>query len=266
MYKTGFIGAGNMGSALAAAAARTIGGENILVCDHNADKPEKLSAATGCRIADSAVRVAKECEYIFLAVKPNVIKKVAAEIAPELSGGDHVIVTMAAGVAISSIEESIGFKLPVIRIMPNTPVAIGKGTTLVTFNNSVSEGIFSEFLEIMKDSGSFEKIPEEKFDITTAISGCTPAYVYMFIEALADGAVEVGVPRAQAIKLAAQTVLGSAAMVLESREHPDKLKDNVCSPGGSTIAGVSALEERGFRHAAAQAIVKATEKNLNLGK
>ncbi len=271
MYKIGFIGAGNMGSALVMAASREIGGSNILIFDHNQSKMDKLVHDSGCVIAESEAQVACESEYIVLAVKPNVIRSTAASIAPLLAehksnGIRHVVVTIAAGVTIETVSQSIANTYPVIRLMPNTPVAIGNGTTLYTYADDISEDTIQEFLQIMSHAGNFEHISEAKFDITSSISGCAPAYVYMFIEALADGAVEVGVPRNLAIKLAAQTVMGSAAMVLESGKHPEQLKDEVCSPGGSTIAGVSALEANGFRYAAAQSIVKSTEKNCKLGK
>ena len=271
MYKIGFIGAGNMGSALVMAAAREIGGCEILIYDHKQNKTDQLVQAVGCAVAADEAQIAQEAEYIVLAVKPNVIRNAAASIAPVLaehkaSGIKHSIVTIAAGVTIDTISQCIANACPVIRLMPNTPVAIGKGTILYTYDDGISEDILQEFLQIMSHAGSFEYIAETKFDITSSISGCAPAYVYMFIEALADGAVEVGVPRNHAIKLAAQTVMGSAAMVLESGKHPEQLKDDVCSPGGSTIAGVSALEANGFRFAAAQSIVKSTEKNCKLGK
>lgn len=271
MYKIGFIGAGNMGSALVTAASKEIGGSNILIFDHNQSKMDKLVQDSGCVIAESEVQIAYESEYIVLAVKPNVIRNAASSIAPILAehkatGIKHIVITIAAGVTIDTISQCIANAYPVIRLMPNTPVAIGKGTTLYTYSDEVPQDIIQEFLQIMSHSGSFEYIAETKFDITSSISGCAPAYVYMFIEALADGAVEVGVPRNLAIKLAAQTVMGSAAMILESGKHPEQLKDDVCSPGGSTIAGVSALEANGFRYAAAQSIVKSTEKNCKLGK
>ena len=266
MFKIGFIGAGNMGSALAIAAARTLGGENVLVYDSAADKCAQLSEKYGFTIAGSSAEVAGGAQFVVFALKPNIIRAVAASLKGELAVGGHTVVTIAAGVAISAIQEAIGGVCPVLRIMPNTPVAVGKGTILINWGEDVPDETAAEFMEVMAGAGSFERMPESLFDITTGINGCAPAYTYIFIEAMADGAVEMGLPRDAAIRLAAQTVLGSAAMVLETGEHPEKLKDNVCSPGGSTIAGVAALEANGFRHAASQAVVKAAEKNLSLGK
>ena len=268
MYKIGFIGAGNMGSALAAAAARSIGGEQICVIDHNLEKEQQLADALQVQIARSMEELAENSEYLVLAVKPGVMQQTAQAIAPALQGAaqTHVIVTIAAGVPIASIRQWTGSSCPILRLMPNTPVAIGKGTTLLTCSEDTPEQTVRNFLEIMKEAGSFERIAESKMDITSSINGCTPAYAYMFIEALADGAVQAGVPRSMALRLAAQTVSGAASMILETGKHPDQLKDEVCSPGGSTIVGVETLEAHGFRYAVAQSIVTSTEKNCSLGK
>lgn len=270
MYKIGFIGAGNMGGALILAACRTIGADQVIITDYDNKKAEELAAETGCKAAGSNEEIVRSAEYIVLAVKPNVMRGVASGIANALNeeidrGVKHVVVTIAAGVPIATIKECIGDKAPVIRIMPNTPVAVGQGMILITGDGEQDEHVL-EFQKIMEKAGDYLYIPEANIDITTGVSSCAPAYTYMFISALADGAVQVGVPRAQAIKLAAKTVLGSAQMVLETGIHPDQLKDNVCSPGGSTIVGVAALEEHNFRYAAAQAVVQATAKNLELGK
>ena len=270
MYKIGFIGAGNMGGALITAACRTIGGDKVLITDYDREKVQNLAAAADCSIASDSREIAAESEYIVLAVKPGAIRETACSLAETLQndrnrGIRHVVVTIAAGVAIQTITDCIGPEIPVIRIMPNTPVQVGQGMILITGNGEDDPDV-REFQVLMKGAGDFLYIPESSFDITTSISSCSPAYVYMFISALADGAVQVGVPRAQAIQLAAKTVLGSAKMVLETGLHPDQLKDNVCSPGGSTIAGVNALERNSFRYAAAQAIIESTARNLSLGK
>lgn len=270
MYKIGFIGAGNMGGALIAAACKTIGADQVLITDYDREKAQSLAKDTGCTVAADNQEIAANAQFIVLAVKPNVIRAVAAGISDTLQEGfsrglRQVVVTIAAGVEIRTIKDCIGEGIPVIRIMPNTPVQVGQGMILLTGDGEDDENV-REFQNLMKGAGDFLYIPESSFDITTSISSCSPAYVYMFISAMADGAVQVGVPRAQAIRLAAKTVLGSAQMVLETGIHPDQLKDNVCSPGGSTIVGVNALERSGFRYAAAQAIIESTEKNLSLGK
>jgi len=270
MYKIGFIGAGNMGGALISAACKSIGAEQVLITDHDKEKVQTLAEETGCKVAADNEELAANAEFIVLAVKPHIIRAVALQIAGTLQedksrGLRHVVVTIAAGVESRTVRDCIGEGIPVIRIMPNTPVLVGQGMILITGDGEDDEHV-KEFQILMKDAGDFLYIPESSFDITTGISSCSPAYVYMFISAMADGAVQVGVPRAQAIYLAAKTVLGSAQMVLETGLHPDQLKDQVCSPGGSTIIGVNALERGGFRYAAAQAIIEATEKNLSLGK
>lgn len=267
MHKIGFIGSGNMGGALITAACKTIGAENVIITNRTLKKARKLAEETGCDVAETNEEIVKKAEYIIFAVKPNVIRSAAKEILPALKeeidkGHKHVAVTIAAGISTDTISDCLDDIVPVLRIMPNTPVLVGEGMILLTGD----EAYFDEFMSLFSEAGLFEILPEKNFDITTSISGCSPAYAYMFISALADGACQVGVGRAQAIRLAAQAVLGSAKMVLETGEHPDKLKDDVCSPGGSTIVGVNALEEHGFRYCAAEAIIKSTEKNLDLGK
>ncbi len=267
MYKLGFIGAGNMGSAMIVAASKTIGGENIIIADHNQYKIDKLVEETGCRAAKDCCQVAREAEYIVFAVKPGVIRNVAKEagaiIRKDMADGKkHIAVSIAAGISTDTIKKEVGQDTPVIRALPNTPALVGEGMILLTGD----EEYFCEFMEIFEKAGVFEVIDESKMDYTSSVCGCTPAYAYMFISALADGACQVGVPRPQALRLAAQAVLGSARMVLETGDHPDLLKDRVCSPGGSTIVGVNALEENRFRYAAAQAVIKSTEKNIELGK
>ena len=275
MAKIGFIGTGNMGGALIAAACKGIDPNEVLIADLNVQKAEELAEQLGCRAAKSNEEVAKEAEFVVLAVKPNVIRSVVESIADVLAGcaenkEKKIVVTIAAGVPVRAIKECLKAPLPVIRIMPNTPVMVGEGMTLIAGDadapDEVPDEIFAEFMQILKEAGEFERIAEGAIDYTTSVSSCAPAFAYMFIEALADGAVQVGVPRAQALKLAAKTVQGSAAMVLETGLHPGELKDNVCSPGGSTIVGVTTLEEKGFRGAVSQAVIRSTEKNLSLGK
>ena len=275
MYKIGFIGAGNMGGALITAACKSTGADQVVITDYDPAKAKELAEKLGCVAVDNNDDLVRQAEYIVFAVKPNVIRSVAGGIADTLKaclkeGQKKTVVTIAAGIAVSVIKGCIDCDVPVIRIMPNTPAMVGQGMILLTCDQNapdeISEEQFAEFQSLIAAAGEFERIPEAMMDLTTGVSSCAPAFVYMFIEALADGAVQVGVPRAQAMRLAAKTVLGSAAMVLETGEHPGALKDAVCSPGGSTIVGVTTLEQYGFRNAAAQAIIKSTERNLELGK
>jgi pyrroline-5-carboxylate reductase len=191
------------------------------------------------------------------ALKP--LRSVLAERKP-------LLITMAAGLTIERIEEMAGVKLPVIRIMPNTPVAVGKGMTQYCANELVDGQTLADFLDDMKYAGRMDCLEERLIDAASALSGCGPAYMYIFLEALADGAVACGVPRAKAMEYAAATMVGAAEMVLQTGMHPGALKDAVCSPGGSTIAGVRALEQNGFRGAAMDCVIAACEKNKQLGK
>lgn len=260
MKKIGFIGAGNMGGALAQAVSKKSECAVMLT-----DKEMAKAAALAEKIGAEAVsldKICKECDYIFLGVKPNVISSVIKDIGkPE----GAVIVSMAAGVSTKKIEEAFGCDVPVIRIMPNTPASVGEGMILVC-SNSLSGKYTDEFMGIMSEAGTLDIIDEKLIDAASAISGCGPAFVYMYIEALADGGVECGLPRDKAMLYAAKTLVGAARLVLETGEHPGKLKDAVCSPGGSTIAGVHALERGKLRSAASDAVVAAYEKTLKLGK
>jgi len=263
MKNIGFIGAGNMGSALARAAVKS--GAKVYIYDKDTEKAKALCEEI-CASFKENTAIAAECDYIFLAVKPNIIPIAMNEIEEKIKDNKNaVIVSMAAGVAIEKIAPSDrGY--PIIRIMPNTPANVGEGLILWCKNAFVSDEALDGFIEVMTPAGTLLEIEEPKIDAASAISGCGPAFAYMFLEALADGGVECGLPRETAQRLAAQTLLGAAKMVLESGKHPGELKDAVCSPGGSTIAGVAALEKGAFRAAAASAVRASYEKTLKLGK
>lgn len=263
----GFIGAGNMGGALARAAAKALGGENIILADQMAEKAAALADQLGAKTADTKA-VAEKCDFIFLGVKPQVMGAMLSDIAPVLAGRKNgfVLVSMAAGVAIADIRKMAGGDYPLIRIMPNIPASVGSGVILYDYTENVSEETVSAFCENMRFAGVVDHLPEKLIDAASALSGCGPAFVSIFIEALADGAVACGLPRDKALLYASATVKGSAAMLLESGMHPGQLKDAVCSPGGSTIAGVGALEVGGLRSCAMDAVVSAYERTLELGK
>ena len=265
MIKIGFIGAGNMGSALATATAKAEG-TKVYLYDKDEAKAKEVATKCGGEFV-SAQEIAGNCDFIFLAVKPNIIKPAAAEIKEILKcRSGYTVVSMAAGVSLASLRDAFFDGAPIIRIMPNTPASVGCGMTLYAENEEVSDKAISDFEFIMEKSGKLDRIPEKLIDAGSAVSGCGPAFVYMFIEALADGGVAVGLPRDKAITYAANTLIGAAETLLQTGEHPEKLKDAVCSPGGSTIEGVRALEEGAFRAAASRAVVKAYEKTLLLGK
>ena len=263
MKKIGFIGAGNMGSALAKAAVKS--GASVYIYDKDAEKAQALANEINAKFMENNA-IAEMCDFIFLAVKPNIIPIAMSEIETSLKKNKNAtLVSMAAGGAIEGIADP-DKKYPIIRIMPNTPASVGEGLILWCRNEYVCDEALAAFLEVMAPAGVLLEIDESKIDAASAISGCGPAFAYMFIEALADGGVECGLARADAQMLAAQTILGAAKMVLESGKHPGELKDAVCSPGGSTIAGVAALEDGAFRATAASAVRASYKKTLKLGK
>ena len=263
----GFIGAGNMGGALARAVAKSVAPENITLSDAFKEKAEELAAKLGVNV-DTAETVAEKCHFIFLGVKPQVMASMFSQIAPILKNRttNFVLVSMAAGVAIDEIRRMAGANYPVIRIMPNIPASVGEGVILFDTTDNVDEGDVAAFQKALAAAGVVDHLPEKLIDAASALSGCGPAFVSLFIEALTDGAVACGLPRDKAMLYAAATVKGSAAMILESGMHPAQLKDAVCSPGGTTIAGVKALEEGAFRGATMEAVSKAYKRTLELGK
>ena len=267
MITAGFIGCGNMGGALAFSAAKAIGGKYILLSDFMKEKADALAEKINAHSSDNKT-IAENCQYIFLGVKPQVIFDTIKEIAPVLKKRKDrfVIVSMAAGISIEAIEKAFGFTVPIIRIMPNTPVSVGKGVILYSCTDSIEQSEVSDFENIFSLAGITDRIDEKLIDAASALSGCGPAFAYLFIEALSDGAVLCGLPREKALIYAAETVRGAAEMVIKSGKHPAELKDNVCSPGGTTIEGVRALEEGSFRADSIRAVAKAYEKTLKLKK
>ena len=262
----GFIGCGNMGGAVARAVCRGVGPENVVLANRTPAKAEALAEALGCRAATNDV-VAQDCDVIFLSVKPQMMADMLAGIAPILAkrSGRFVLVTMAAGLSMARVREMAGGAYPIIRIMPNTPVSLGAGMIQYCADGVSDDQMFA-FLGAMAPAGRLDAIPENLIDAACCVSGCGPAWVYQFIEALADGGVAAGLPRAKAQEYAAQTLLGSARMVLESGSHPGVLKDAVCSPGGSTIQGVRVLEEHAFPGAVTDAVLAAYDKTKEMGK
>ena len=254
-----------MGGALAGAAALKVPSSSMLLANRSREKAEKLAEELGAAVSDN-LSIAARADYIFLGVKPQMLPGVLAQLAPVLAGRGEpfVLVSMAAGTSIEKVQQLSGIKWPVIRIMPNTPASIGRGMILYAPGPGVTEAQLEEFLELMSGAGRFTRLEERLIDAGSSVSGCGPAFADMFIEALADGGVACGLPRSAALELAAQMLLGSAALVLESGRHPGELKDAVCSPGGTTIQGVRALEKSGFRSAVIEAVIAAYEKNFDL--
>ena len=260
--KYGFIGCGNMGGAIASAMSR--GTKEILLTSSNGETARKLADELSVFCGTNAEAAA--CDYVFLGVKPHMIKGVISEVREILVQQRPVIISMAAGIEIKTIAEQLDDSYPVVRIMPNTPVSVGKGAVLYCKNEFVSDERFDTLIKDMSLCGSLIPMDEPHMDAACALSGCGPAFVYQFIEALSDGAVACGLKRRDAMKLACLTLEGAAALCEESGKHPGQLKDEVCSPGGSTIEGVLTLEESGFRAAVSNAVRAAFDKNKKLGK
>jgi pyrroline-5-carboxylate reductase len=266
-----------MGLALMKGASSVTGGENIFFTDADAGKAKAAADSLGANVLTSNVDAVKTGDYVFLAVKPQVMQLVLAEIAPvlreRLAGGNPpVLVSMAAGWPVKKIQEavvsdkSLSVLLPVVRIMPNTPALIGKGMIVLAAPPEVPEEKIAELVKILAGAGIVDRLEERYMDAVTGLSGSGPAFVYLFIEALSDGGVLAGLPRDKALRYAAHTVLGAAAMAEDTGKHPGELKDMVTSPGGTTIAGVSALEAGAFRSAAVRAVEGAWRGAVELGR
>lgn len=273
--KIAFIGTGNMGGAIINSVCRAIAPEEMVITDINREKAAKMAADLGCTLAEDNYAAVKAAHYIVLGVKPQVLPALLKEIAPHLQenaarGHKQVLVSIAAGISTDKIGEILaesGARVPIIRVLANTPALIGAGLMIVIAGHGVAEEEVAELEAYLKACGQVLRLENEELaDAATVIGGCTPAFTYMFIEALADGAVTVGLTREQGYLFAAQAVKGAAAMLLENGGHPSDLKDAVCSPGGSTIVGVGELEKNGFRNAAIQAVVQACRTTADLGK
>ena len=263
--KLGFIGTGNMGGALVIAAAKT--DAQIFLCNRTPEKAEALAAQLGCKTA-TAQEISEFCDYIFLGVKPQMMGDLLSSLAPTLKERTtpFVLVSMAAGLTMDTLRQMAGGDYPIIRIMPNTPVAVGSGVILYDATENISTDDINGFCTAMARAGFVDRLPEKLMDAGSAVSGCGPAFVSMFLEAMADGGVACGLPRQKALQYAAHTLLGTAQLLLETGKHPGQLKDEVCSPGGSTIQGVKALEDGSLRSTVISAILAAHTRNQQLGK
>ena len=259
--KYGFIGCGNMGGALARALTKTT--RDVIIADPS-PAAEAFAAELGCGYGNND-QVA-DCDRIFLAVKPHIVEGVLTALRPRLAEKKPLLISMAAGVTVAQIQSWAGTELPIIRIMPNTPAAVGKGMITYCTNAMVEAGALADFLSDMAQAGEFDRLDESLIDAATAVTGCGPAFMYLFIEAMADAGVACGLPRAKAQHYAAATMAGAAEMVLATGKHPGELKDAVCSPGGSTIVGVRTLEEHGFRGAVMDCVDAAYIRSRELGK
>lgn len=254
MERIGFIGAGNMGYAMLEGLVGQIGKEQILFTDLSEERRTFVSDRLKIMAADNNIEVIQKAKYIVLAVKPQFMALVMEEIKQGLTK-EHIVITLAPGISIEKMKSSLGEEVRVCRTMPNTPALVAAGMSVLSFSNDrYLEGEKKQVMDLFRSFGEIEVLEERYMDAVVPVSGSSPAYVYMLIEAMADAAVLAGLPRKTAYKLAAQSVLGSAKMVLETDLHPGELKDQVCSPGGTTIEAVAVLEKNGFRSAVIEAM------------
>ena len=252
--KIGFIGCGNMATAmirgiLESGSAKT---EEIIASAKSRGTKQKIKEELGICLAEDNREVAESARVVFLAVKPLYYEEVIKEIRDYINE-DQIIVTIAPGKTLKWLGETFGRPVKIIRTMPNTPAMVKEGMMGLCKNDLVTEEEMKQICRLCESFGQAEEVPERLMDVVVGVSGSSPAYVFLFIEALADAAVADGMPRAQAYKFAAQSVLGSAKMVLETGMHPAVLKDMVCSPGGTTMEAVRVLEEKGLRSAVIEA-------------
>jgi len=263
----GFLGTGNMGGAIISGYAKQAkgNGETLLAFDLNTEKLAALSEKTGVLACDSQEELVTRSDVVVLGLKPNIFDTVLPEIAPLFTEG-KIVVTMAAGISIGFIESYLGPKTPIVRIMPNTPAMVNQGMTAVSRNDNVDDDTFQQIFKMFTAIGRAEEVPEELIHCVIGVSGSSPAYTYMYIDALANEAVKNGMDYDQAVIFAAQSVLGAAAMVLETGESPEQLRINVCSPGGTTIEAVRVLSANGFEECIAQGFRAAVAKSKEMSK
>lgn len=261
----GFIGCGNMAKAMIGGIVKSglYRGEEVFASDTSKINLEYAKKTYGIQVHESNIEVARNSSILILAVKPNMYSEVIGEIKDYIVD-NCIIVTIAAGITIQFMEEKLKPNTKVIRTMPNTPALVGEGMTAICIGSTVTDVELSSVVKIFESFGKAEIIDEKLMDVIPSVSGSSPAYVFMMIEALADGGVLGGIPRQKAYKMAAQAVLGAAKMVLETGEHPAKLKDDVCSPGGSTIEAVYTLEKNNFRGSVISAMESCTEKIIRM--
>lgn len=268
MNKTiGFIGCGNMARAMIGGIVKSnlISSEKVIASNPSDNSLNKVKEEYNILVTNDNIEVAKFSDIVILAIKPYKYFEVIDEIKPYLKK-DVVIVTIAAGITLEAMSNALGASAKVIRTMPNTPALVGEGMSALCANKNISKEELQEIVSVFESFGKIEILEENLIEVVPAVSGSSPAYVYMFIEALGDGAVLQGMPRDKAYRMAAQAVLGAAKMVLETGEHPGKLKDNVCSPGGTTIEAVYTLEKNNFRGSVISAMESCTEKAIKMGK
>lgn len=265
--KIGFIGSGNMGSAIIGGIIKAglVTPQNIIASDIMPDTLKALEETFGIQTTTDNLKIAMMSDILFLAVKPNIYEGIIKEIKDSVKE-NVIIVAIAAGQTIQTIETLFGKAIKVVRVMPNTPALVGEGMAAICPNPLNSKDDVRHIVDIFSSIGKAEVVAESLMDVVTGISGSSPAYGYLFIEAMADAAVSEGMPRNQAYQFSAQALLGAAKMVLETGHHPGALKDQVCSPGGTTIAAVNELEKQGFRNAVISAVKACIHKSRDMSQ
>jgi len=261
--KYGFIGCGNMGGAIARALAKST--KDILLADYLTEKSAALADELGCKYADNET-VVNSCQRIFLAVKPQMMADVLKPLQPLLAQKKPLIITMAAGITIEKMQSLLGSALPIIRIMPNTPVTVGAGTVLYCHNELVDNAVVADLLKDSVYCGLWDYLDEQYIDAACVVSSCSPAYMYLFLDAMAEGAVACGLSKEKALTYAAATMIGAAKMVQQSDRTPVELANAVCSPGGSTLAGLQKLNDGNFNDTIIECVKAAYKRNIELGK
>lgn len=266
--KLGVIGCGKMGTALIQGAIRAgvVAPQDVIGCDPYEKSRASFSEATGAKVTADPQEMAAASDVLLLCTKPLDVSAALAAAAGAANGEQRLVISIAAGVTLAALEASADENFRVVRAMPNTPALVGHGAAGFCLGSRATAGDAQTARSLLGAVGLAVEVPERLMDAVTGLSGSGPAYIYVVIDALADGGVRAGIPRADAVKLAAQTVLGAAAMVIETGEHPAMLKDMVTSPGGTTIAGLAALEKNGLRHALIEAVAAATQRAMELGK
>lgn len=257
-----------MGTALIQGAIRAgvVAAENVYGCDPYYKSRENFAAVTGAHVSADISEIAAASDVLLLCTKPNDIASALAAAAEKSAGQPKLVISIAAGVTLLALEDAAPENFRIIRTMPNTPALVGQGAAAYCLGSRATGDDAKTAESLLGAVGIAVQVPERLMDAVTGLSGSGPAYVYVIIDALADGGVRAGIPRADAVRLAAQTVLGAASMVIETGEHPAVLKDMVTSPGGTTIAGLATLEKHGLRSALIEAVTAATQRATELGK
>lgn len=265
LKKIGFIGCGNMGRAMVGGLINSgfSSPSNIIVSTRTEESAKLIQEKYNVNVTTNNEDVVKKSDVIFLAVKPNMYAKVIGELRKDLLQ-EKLIITIAAGITISDMEALISDKARIVRTMPNTPALVGEGMSAICPNNNVLDEELKLVIDMYNSFGECVELEEKDFHGFIALCGSSPAYVFIFIEAMADAAVKLGIPRKKAYRMAAQSVLGSAKMVLDTEQHPGELKDMVCSPSGTTIDAVVELEKLGFRSSIIEAMIKCADKSKSM--